>query len=62
MKAKSKNTRRTTATIANVDPQLEALLNEFTYKSYEMRCRSHGQDSLYIRLTRVTPSVHFKIV
>jgi len=61
MKTKSRDTRRTTAKIANADPELEALLNEFEYKSYEMRCRSQGQDSLYIRLSRVVPSVHFKI-
>jgi len=49
------------ATIANVEPSLAALLKEFTYQSYELRCSSNASDKLYIRLRRETPSVHLRV-
>jgi len=55
MSQKTKNANR--ATIEGAAPELAGILRDYAYESYEVRSRSNGKDSLYIRLSRIRPVV-----
>jgi len=58
MKTKSKTLK---VNITNGDPRLADLLADYEYTEHETRNRSRGKDSLYIRLTRIQPSIRLTV-